>query len=146
MYKLYLTLIMLTGYLGQAQTLSFDYDQAGNQILRELICISCDSPSARPGNTIVEKSDFIQSDAYQEVSYFPNPVQQELHVKWSLTEDLHVISLEVYSMTGQLVSTKKDLDKSDSTVIAFQGVSQGIYNVILNYNNGEKKILKVIKK
>lgn len=49
-------------------------------------------------------------------------------------------------MAGQLVSSKQKLQDSDNTTVEFQNLAQGIYNVILVYNNGEKKVLKVIKK
>jgi hypothetical protein len=79
------------------------------------------------------------------ISYYPNPVKEELFLKWELNDDKKVSEVELYSLSGQLVGAYSKLDKDNSFVMSFQQYPQGIYSLILLYTNGEKKSLKIIK-
>jgi cell wall assembly regulator SMI1 len=144
---LLVALVALFSIFCQAQEqIQFTYDAAGNQLRRELICITCNDPAGRPNPNALADTDLIKSSEYEQLSYYPNPVLEQLYIKWGNEDNSYVTGLEVYSMAGQLVSSKQKLQDSDNTTVEFQNLAQGIYNVILVYNNGEKKVLKVIKK
>lgn len=153
MKPIFMLIIIMMGYCGYSQNkLSFTYDAAGNQTQRELICVSCTTPAARPGPSGVdaqtenEEEKLTQSAEYEEISYYPNPVQEQLYIKWYSNENVYVTSLQVYAMSGQLITTQNNLNSKNTAIVEFQNVTEGMYNVILIYNNGETKILKVIKK
>lgn len=133
-------------YCHGQEKISFQYDSSGNQIVRELICITCEDPAGRIKNSDeITESDFTTS-IYDQVKYYPNPVLETLYIQWQNKENNAVTSIEVYSMTGQLVTSKQNLVKEVTSAIEFQNLSQGLYNVVLVYTTGEKKVLKVVKK
>jgi len=143
MKHIYYVLLLFITYGSYAQqTFSFTYDEAGNQKIRQLICINCRTSDKNETQdlSLTESSDFPQ------ISFYPNPVQEELYLKWQIDKNLYVNSIEVYTMQGQIVYSKQNLSQSDTANIVFSNFAQGIYNVLLIYNNGDKKDLKIVKK
>jgi len=145
-------MVLLLGYSAFSQSqydvVAFDYDTAGNQVVRELICLTCDDPMGRAAlnpDTITPK-DFIKSTEYNDISFYPNPVKEDLYIHWSNNQGNSVNSIEVNSISGQYVQSVQKLSKTDNATVSFRGLSEGIYNVTLLYSNGEKKVLKVVKK
>lgn len=136
-------LFIICGVKAQT-TLSFDYDESGNQKLREIICVNC--RTANGTDQEVTNQEFTESADFPQISFYPNPVQEELFIKWELNENLYISSLEVYNIQGQFIYSKDDLSQANTTSISFGNLAQGMYVVSLVYNNGEKKDLKVIKK
>ena len=91
MSKLILTLLLLTiiGVKAQVPKIHFDYDDFGNQIRREL-CANCPLRiSNQPQKEISEiKQEDLQKFSSQDViSYYPNPVKEELYLKWDLIKN-----------------------------------------------------------
>jgi len=139
-------LVATYGYTqSQGEKIQFTYDNSGNQIVRQLICISCKDPGGRPANPFSDE-DLIESTEHQKISYYPNPVLEQLYIKWYNDENKFVKSVSVYSMSGQLVSSKQNLGEKDNTTVDFLNLPTGTYSVVLFYSNDEKKDLKVIKK
>lgn len=129
-----------------AQKINFDYDTAGNQILRHL-CLTC-----RIANQEVKKySELVESDLQKfhpedEFSYYPNPVDGELYIEWKNNETYYISNIQLYSSTGQLLKdeiVEKDVLKK---IISFENFSTGIYHVKLGYSNGNQKSIKIVKK
>lgn len=144
-----LLFFLLTLMGAQSQTrISFTYDSAGNQTQR-IICTSCPSrisnDSIKTLETLTE-SDLIKDDLYDQISYYPNPVREELYVKWVNDNKTFVASIELYSMSGQLIKRYSNLRVTNMATITFQDYPQGFYNLILIYADGEKKTLKIVKK
>jgi hypothetical protein len=134
----------------QPKRIQFSYDTAGNQIQR-MICMPCDARVAndtiatiKTPETLTE-SDLIRDNLYKQISYYPNPVRQELYVKWVNEKANFVTEIELYSMSGQSVKKYKNLNQTDMATIAFQDYPQGFYNLVLVYSDGEKKTLKIVK-
>ena len=128
----------------QTNKLNFQYDIAGNQIVRSL-CINCtvqrsSSAPAKENSLPLEK--FFPEDV---ISYYPNPVKEELYLEWELINDNAVSSIKVYSLSGQLLKSYQNLGKKNSEKISFQEYAMGVYTVLLNYSNGENKSIKIIK-
>lgn len=130
-----------------ANRIKFSYDSAGNQE-RRFICLC----SAKTNNdsiyktieTIVEE-DLVKDTEFEQISYYPNPVREELYVKWANNINNPVIALEVYSLTGQLLRSYTNLKDVEMTSVAFQDYPIGYYNLLLVYADGERKLLKIVK-
>lgn len=125
----------------------FDYDNAGNQIKRHLIDIDPGKNSAQVPKDIknLAESDLIKADIYDDIKYYPNPVKEELYLKWELINGNEVESISLYNLNGQLIKTIDNLAKDNTCVFPFRELPQAIYNLVLNCRNGEQKSLKIIK-
>lgn len=125
--------------------LNFTYDGAGNQITR-ILCINCVS-SAKPAKEIeaVTEKDFEKFFPEDFISYYPNPVKEELYIKWELANDNYVTSVRVFSVTGQLIRNYEINNTSASLNIPFQPYAVGMYLVLLSYKDGGEKSIKIIK-
>jgi hypothetical protein len=149
MKRLILFLLFLTvgKVVGQTNDhIQFDYDTAGNQIKRYVIDIEGrqTNPDAVPVTAIAEE-DLIKADIYDDVKYYPNPVREELYVSWVTTRENYVTAIELYNLSGQLIYRLPNLQNEVSTTLNFGNCAQGLYTVSMNYSNGSKKTLKVMK-
>jgi hypothetical protein len=153
MKKLLFTFFCFYGLLSNAQPnrILFQYDIAGNQIERKL-CLNC--LQSRNSNTNetqteditqLEDEDLLKFSENDVISYYPNPVREELYLKWELIDNDLVSSIDVYSITGQLVKTYKNLEKENNTILYFGGYPANTYLVMLNYKSGEQKSITIIK-
>lgn len=142
--------MFLTTISGQAQDrIKFDYDLAGNQIVRKL-CLDClqskISDEEIKDVTKLQEKDLLKFSPNDVISYYPNPVKEELYLKWELLNNNKVTNIEVYSISGQLVKSVQRLEDNNSSVISFNEYTSGTYMVLLLYTNGEKKSITIIKK
>ncbi len=146
--KKYLLLfsVLLSNYLLNAQNLTFAYDLAGNQTSRTL-CVNCNSKPAKEIKEIsaLQEEDLLQFSPEDQVSYYPNPVREELYLSWQTSADKYVAAIKVSSVTGQLLLHYQGSSRANNYNIAFQDYPSGIYLVLLNYSNGEEKTIKIIK-
>ena len=144
-HYLFLLPFFLVFSYSNAQTIIFSYDAAGNQINRVY-----NSTGNRTSNEpIKEYKDLTQNDMKKffpedVISYYPNPVRDELFIKWELNEDNKVNDIEIFSTTGQLIS-RISAENKNTIVIPFNNLPSGNYLVILNYKAGEKKSITIIK-
>lgn len=144
----FITFLSLNSY-GQITRLHFYYDDAGNQITRTL---NFNSQSTRTSENIIPKEitelkeeDLLKFSPEDVISYYPNPVREELYLKWELTNENKVSSIEVFSINGQRINVFADLEKENTKNIPFQEYPQGTYLVLLNYTNGEQKSITILK-
>ncbi|WP_163408347.1 T9SS type A sorting domain-containing protein [Flavobacterium ajazii] len=147
MKKELLFVILLFSFLTQAQQkLEFSYDNAGNQITR-VLCLSCTSKPAKEIKEIeaLTEDDLLKFSQGDVISYYPNPVKEELYLAWQLSAENNVSLIKVFAITGQLLIEYKVDSKINSQNIPFQSYPSGIYAVLLNYSNGEQKSIKIIK-
>jgi hypothetical protein len=128
--------------------ITFSYDNAGNQITRSL-CLQCTTSknSTKPIKEIIAlKEEDLQKFFPEDViSYYPNPVKEELYLKWELIAGNLVTSIQVYGLSGQLLKSYSGLEKNNAQNIPFQVYPSGTYAVVLFYTNGEQKSIKIIK-
>ncbi|WP_347066784.1 T9SS type A sorting domain-containing protein [Flavobacterium sp. WV_118_3] len=129
----------------KAQTLHFSYDTAGNQITRELICKECIGV-VEPGVNRIARPDTIPPKPKEQLQYYPNPVIDELYLKWSSVDNKLPVSIALYSINGQHIRTFSNLERQSGFKIPFSGCPSGIYSLIINYTNGEQQALTIIKK
>ena len=145
---MFFPITLFTTSINFAQTkISFDYDTAGNQTLRQ-ICLSCKTPNVKEDAkevTELTSEDLQKFSPDDVISYYPNPVKEQLYLKWELINENKVSTIHIYSLTGQLLKMMTKLEISNSAVIDFSALPNGIYNILLNYTNGENKSIKIIK-
>jgi hypothetical protein len=147
--KHFLTMLLL-GFSLMAiaqQKITFEYDKAGNQTYRKL-CLNCtnkklkDIPKEIAAITEEDLQKFFPEDA---ISYYPNPVREELYLRWELTNENYVKSLQVYNFNGQILKTYSQSDRNNTQTIPFQTYPSGTYLIVLQYKNGDQKTIKIIK-
>ena len=149
--KYYILLLLACSLMAKAQDkVTFDYDSAGNQIKREL-CINCTNPTykmAKPEEVValVEEEDLQKFFPEDVISYYPNPVKEELFLTWELANDNTVTSLQVYNLNGQILKTFSHFESNNKQTIPFQAYPTGTYIINLIYSNGEAKTIRIIKK
>ena len=86
-----------------AQRIQFNYDTAGNQT-RRFVCLNC---SARVADSIpkeiteLKEEDLLKFSPEDVISYYPNPVREELYLKWELVNENKVSSIEVFSINSK---------------------------------------------
>lgn len=129
--------------------LKFNYDAAGNQTLREL-CLSGCGLTAKQVKEIKEiealtDDDLLKFSPEDVISYYPNPVREELFLQWELTDNRYVSSIHIYATTGQLLRSFQLTQSTNNLNIAFQNYAVGMYLVMLSYNDGGEKSIKIIK-
>ena len=127
----------------------FSYDGAGNQIQR-FLCLSptCMSAGkkAKPIEIATITEDDLQKFFTEDVlSYYPNPVKEELYLKWELIADKNVSSIYLYSINGQAIKAYNNLGTTNILNIPFFNYPSGTYLVVLAYSNGEQKTIKISK-
>ncbi len=122
--------------------LAFEYDAAGNQILRKYTKIA----GKHSSKSIKEVTkNLITSDIYNDIKYYPNPVQNELYIKWENLKTITVEEIQILNSFGQIVFSCQNLKLENSYTVDFKNYSTGYYNVVLLYSNNTKKNLKIIK-
>jgi hypothetical protein len=147
MIKKLLFLLFLLSFSSNAQTkIKFSYDNAGNQTSR-ILCMGCPPETGKQIKEIEALVDedlkkFSTEDLF---SYYPNPVKEELYLKWELTNDNYVTSIQVISMEGQVLNAYQASKTNNTQNILFQSYPSGIYVVLLHYKSGDPKTIKIIK-
>jgi len=143
--------LLLLGFcaFSNAQKITFNYDSAGNQTVRSL-CLSGCSTTAKSIDEVKEmeavtENDLLKFSKEDVISYYPNPVKEQLYLKWELINDNKVSSIAVYGMSGQVLQNFSQTESADNQVISFGDYPRGVYLVALNYKDGEQKTIKIIK-
>ena len=147
MKKLLFITLFFCALASNAQQIRFEYDVAGNQIQRKW-CTSCGLRNAKvvyKELSTLKDSDLQKFFPEDVISYYPNPVKEELYLKWELINDNKVSSISVYGLNGQLLKTYNDSLLQNSYTLVFQDYPVGVYVVNLNYANGDQKSIKIVK-
>jgi outer membrane protein len=93
-----------------------------------------------------KEEDLLKFSPEDVISYYPNPVREELYLKWELVNENKVSSIEVFTINGQRVNVYSNLEKENTKNIPFQEYPQGTYLVLLSYTNGDQKSITILKK
>ena len=129
------------------QVIHFEYDNAGNQIVREF-CTGC---SLRQTNetikeiSLLKEEDLLKFFPEDTISYYLNPVKEGLYLKWNLSSNNEVKNITIVSIQGQFIKETDNLEKHNNYLLLFQDFPTGLYLVNLNYKSGEVKSIKIIK-
>jgi len=141
-----LLLLLMAGTMGYGQNkLFFEYDAAGNQVVRNL-CINCFSSRVAATSKTVKQEEMTKSEVSDKIKYYPNPVLEELYVSWELIDDKKVTAITLYNMNGLLLNDFKSLEADSILTIPFITYPSGLYIVTFVYSDGKSKSIKVEKK
>jgi len=147
-FKTLLLFILVSTFCNSQNRIQFQYDAYGNQIQRK-ICINC---PARPANENsyksaedIEEKDFIDEIESIRISYYPNPVKEELYIKWNNVEGNKLVGIELYTLNGQVLKKIENLKSDELIILPFRDYAVGYYNLMLIYSNTESKLVKIIK-
>ncbi len=143
--KILFLFLFFNSFCLYSQTINFTYDQAGNQIQRKYNMYG----NRQSNQEVKDYDDLVNSDLekfFPEdiISYYPNPVKEELFLKWELINDKNVEKISVFNISGQVIKDVK-ISSEKNIILNFSDFSIGSYLVILFYSNGEKKEIKIIK-
>lgn len=150
MKKIVFFFLLSLPILGFSQSkILFQYDNAGNQIVRSL-CINCPSTTGKTAGAIAKTEEINQENLQKffpedVISYYPNPVKEQLFLKWELTNENKVTEMQLHSLNGQLLKTISKLENENTQTIQFQSYPSGTYFLLLVYTSGEQKSIKIIK-
>jgi hypothetical protein len=128
--------------------LAFEYDMAGNQVHRFVKMNTPSGPTIKSTTAAiaaVNETELLKFFPEDVISYYPNPVKEELFLKWELINDNAVHDIQVLSLSGQLMQTFSNLQNSTTQNIPFQIYPNGVYLVVLNYKDGNQKSIKIVK-
>ena len=127
------------------QKVAFEYVKAGNQISRA-ICLHCRTAENIVSREISEiKNEEYQKDIISDkIAYYPNPVKEQLYLKWETTDN-NIVTIEVVATNGQTIKSIKNLQGSNTYVLEFGAFPNGVYVLVVKYKNGEEKTFKIIK-
>lgn len=139
-----------------AQKLEFNYDAAGNQIRRAWVCINCSGQqqvsnhkiSIQERQLIKEKDSELlkENEVVGWITASPNPVTENLKVKWQNIPDRSVMKLEIYAINGGKIFSEKYNDTTEETNISFINLPSAIYILLATYSNSQRETIKILKK
>ncbi|NJM80444.1 MAG: T9SS type A sorting domain-containing protein [Flavobacterium sp.] len=149
MKQLLLVFMFFVTFSGFCQKrIKFEYDSSGNQIKRHVVLTSArvaSNDSLIKGVEDLKEEDLQKNSPEDVLSYYPNPVRDELYLKWDLIENNKVLKIEVYAFNGQLIKSFINLEKESTKTIPFNEQPDGTYLVILFYTNNEQKSITLVK-
>ncbi|OFY48125.1 MAG: hypothetical protein A2W85_02845 [Bacteroidetes bacterium GWF2_41_31] len=131
-------------------TVEFDYDEAGNRILRhtiyiEIMITKADEQPDTLQNLNMEKSvpadEFVLEDMI--IRIYPNPTMGRFTVSLDNLSETDQVSYSLYTLTGQLISQGQIIN--NETVMDIQEHENGTYLFKLAINS-ETTTWKVIKR
>jgi hypothetical protein len=130
----------------ETQKIRFDNDTAGNQIKRDF-CLSCLSKTVNNTKEVNEitNSDLQKFSPDDNFSYYPNPLKENLFLKWELNNQNTISNIQIISLNGAIVKTINHLNTESSCVVSFLEYPSGVYILNLVYTSGEEKTIKIIK-
>lgn len=122
-----------------AQKITFEYDSMGSQINR-----TYDPSGSRLSQQQAKDYDELVANDFQKffsediISYYPNPVKDELFLKWEVLNNDVIDNITIYNINGLLVKEIKFI-KENKTIISFQNFNSGTFLVNLNFTSGDRK-------
>lgn len=150
---------MLTAFTAAGQEqykIAFSYDAAGNQILRDRVCINCNSTSKAPVKTdsldvdiptdaVTELEEELGQKKDYEIIAYPNPVTDILKVEWDLSKNA-VNQLVIFAPNGRQLKTRNVSNRNQSIDLDFSKYPLGMYIVVAIYTDGSRQSFQVLKK
>lgn len=135
--------------------IQFTYDSAGNQTLRDRVCINCSTSKQAVDSLVVEDlvleeavlPDAVlpQQEQVSQIVAYPNPVTELLAVEWVATEK-QVAQVVLFSGIGQQLYQKTIKSSQGNLNLDFSMYPVGRYIVSVFYTDNTKQTFHVIKK
>jgi len=139
------------------QKLVFTYDPAGNQILRERLCLNCtplkvqvvepkDSLSLQKITGAGTTTELLYEEEELRIVTYPNPVSDVLQVEW--IEHPILAPKQVLLFSGEnrqlaQIPLRKNQNLQD---ISFTRYPTGMYILVVVFENGQRRSFQIIKK
>ncbi|MBP7173953.1 MAG: hypothetical protein KBA33_07810 [Cloacibacterium sp.] len=153
-YHLFALFILITS-LGKAQTkIIFEYDEAGNQIIRKTCtyCRGIISPPPPPQKDIEvpveEKNSQSNEDPFWKgVRIYPVPVKELLTIDWDTENDalIHSISLFENNRMAFLFEQNNSPNLNRQIQFNMSGYYMGVYVLTFSLKDGRKITKNIIK-
>ena len=133
----------------------YEYDEAGNRILRAVVPIPANSPPAPPDTIpptyfspqITDNSSqtaeyFVEKIAQVEIKIYPNPTTEKVTMEIVNMQNLNTGVFRLYALSGQLLQELPVY--SSTTEVSLAGFAKGAYilKVHINDHTEEWKIIK----
>jgi len=159
MKKLTFIVLILSVFaaVGQEQyKITFSYDAAGNQIMRDRVCINCNSTSKAPVKTdsldvdiptdpVAELEEELDQEKEYEIIAYPNPVTDILKVEWDISKN-SVDQLVVFAPNGRQLKNRSVTNSAQFIDLDFSKYPLGMYIVVAIYADGSRQSFQVLKK
>ncbi|UII77353.1 T9SS type A sorting domain-containing protein [Flagellimonas sp. HMM57] len=152
-----LWIFSLTAAMAQSQyKIQFSYDSAGNQTLRDRVCVNCGTSKQALDSTLVEEvalqedileelSGLNEGDNFSNIVAYPNPVTEQLTVQWQDNQK-QVAQIVLFNGIGQQLFQKVVQNRQGSMNLNFGIYPAGRYMVSVFYTDNTKQTFHVIKK
>lgn len=127
----------------RSQSLSFEYDSGGNQIVRKYCAMCLIADKHAPVEQLASKKEFPPPE-YQ-VKIYPNPTKDKATLVWSAEFGAMIQKVEyiAYNFTQYRELT---FDKRENKVVLdLTNQPIGMYVVVFHLNTGEKLTYKILK-
>jgi len=116
----------------------YDYDAAGNRILRKTITVNLAPPAPQDSIPSEERqvtSDvfFVEEVAQVEIKIYPNPTTERVTMEISAWENLQTGVFTLYSLSGQLLQEQPVY--SATTTVSLANLPKGAYILKVQINN-----------
>ncbi len=85
----------------------------------------------------------ISENMFSSVKIFPNPAQGNIHIDFGITSNVP-ITMNLFSMTGQLILSKTFANTSESATIDISSLTAGVYSIRLSTDT-DQKYFKIFK-
>jgi hypothetical protein len=127
----------------------YDYDAAGNRILRKTITLNL-APPAPPDSLratgdelqVTGEQFFVETIAQIKIKIYPNPTTERITMEISNLENISAGVFKLYSLSGQLLQERPI--HSITTTVSLAGMPTGAYilKVQINDQIEDWKIIK----
>ena len=124
----------------------FAYDTAGNQITANRFVYFEIDPTGYVDKNVSDSDPYQKFYDEDTFSYYPNPVQEELYLKWENKEAEIISSFKLFSTSWALLKEYNSMEQERQHVISFGDYPQGFYIVQILYTDGSVKSITVVKK
>jgi hypothetical protein len=124
-------------------TLYFSYDAAGNQVLRDVVCINCSGSITSLAKNIASDEEMTVST--ESLTAFPNPVTQKLRVQWMYGKTNPLQALQLCSAAGSLLQKLPVKIAAGQTELDFSSYPPGPYLLMGIRANGKITTIKITR-
>jgi hypothetical protein len=151
MYKYTLIFLFSLNFLGlSGQTINFHYNASGNRESRYIVLQTAKNSlneftEDSKGNNFTEDSKANEFEAVLEevtIKIYPNPTDGELNVRISGMTQHEAVSYQLFSQSGILIQTNKDIGSQFSVDLSSHAGGLYILKLMINEKASVWKILK----
>ena len=149
MKKIIFFLLFAIPVLSMAQNLvyEYDYDNAGNRILRKMVRMAFSPPAPPDSTQTADRSPltaeyFVEKIAQMEIKIYPNPTTEKITMEIANMQNLTTGVFKLYSLSGQLLQERPVY--STATEVSLAGFAKGAY-ILKVYINDQSEEWKIIK-